>query len=1038
MFKVIRSSAGAGKTHALVKHYLVLCLRTGNASAYRQVLALTFTNKAAGEMRDRAVEYLRKLAARDTSEGRMRDVMDALVQQAGADEAEIGQRADATLRHMLHHFGDVAISTIDAFTRRVGRPFARDLRLDQALRMTTDADWYRDRAVDSLIAEAGIDLEVTRLLVEACDQLLDDEQKWDPAVPLRLLIGELDKERSIEPLKALSQLDAQTATLLRTKLLDGMKAAQESIRTAGRSAVAVLDGVGVPDEAWAQGAKGIPTYLRRIAAFDGTWVKEGKLALKAMEKDQLHSNKADADAKARIAASAHDLRERFAAAHEALATDQRRYFLLRAMRRELPTAFALHELNRHLEQIKHDDGVAFFSDLTRRVAEVVRNEPAPWILERVGERYLHFLLDEFQDTSLLQWQCLLPLIDNALAKGGSAFIVGDAKQAIYRWRNGEAQLLTGFPQLHAGSHSEHDRGYEASLRRHYVEGERLVTNRRSARAIIEFNNSLFDALPAMLPEHLRKAYDQQQQQAQGDAQGLVRIRVLPAELKGADALEAQERFLLEAVQAALADGFKPGDIAVLVRGGTVGKRCVEWLKHAGHAVSSPDGGKLISSDGAQAIIDLLRVIHARDECAAARALQRMHRLQAPAGARQVNPFPVSQKGIVMERIDAWLREHGRPTLRTTITALLERLSFALGLDPALDGQLLALLDEAHGFGLEHGQDIAAFIEHWDRKGGERSADAGASPDAVQVLTIHKAKGLEFPVVIVPATQMRSGKPKGERLWIDARELLPELPLALISDGSPMHEAGVPELVEEEQLRLLDDINLLYVAFTRPKQRLLACARTDKADPVTKQLISWLEPQLQGEWFTSGSASPPWQEQLAPSAEVLRASTHTTPRDLPLRFEAPESWDLSDPDPLRRYGILVHDALSRVAIADDLPTALGAMLREGTIDQAERESLHARLEPLLLSDALAPWFAPGLRVRNEASIITANGHALRPDRIVLDGKAARVLDIKTGAASPSHHDQVRGYMQLLTELGHAPVEGALLYTRDGRVEIVHPR
>jgi ATP-dependent exoDNAse (exonuclease V) beta subunit len=1038
MFKVIRSSAGAGKTHALVKHYLGLCLGTANTTAYREVLALTFTNKAASEMRERAVEYLRKLSALDLEQGHMADVMQALEEATGATHQEIARRSDAVLRHMLHHYGDVAISTIDAFTRRVARPFARDLRLDQSLRMTTDTGWYHDLAVDALIAEAGTNEEVTRLLVQACEQLLEDDARWDPAERLRALIQELDKERSFKPLLALSQLDAHSAMLVGKKLREEMQAEGERIRVAGKAALAFMESAGVPDDAWAGGALGIPGYLRKIAGFDSEWIPEGKSATKAIGKDALHSGKADAGAKSRISSAADGMRSAFAHAQATLNSAQRRYFLLRAIRRELPTAFALHELSRHLEQLKHDDGVAFFSDLTRRVAEVVRDEPAPWILERVGERYLHFLIDEFQDTSLLQWECLLPLIDNALGKGGSAFIVGDAKQAIYRWRNGEAQLLTRFPALHGRDDGPLAAEREEAIRRNYVEGDRLVANRRSSGTIVNFNNALFDALPAILPESLRNAYVGQEQAPFRTEEGLVNVKVLAPEVKGEEAEEAVAQHLVDSVKEALADGFLPGDISVLVRSKTVGARCVEALKAQGYQVSSPDGGKLASSESAQLIIDLLHVLYRRDESAAARALQRMARITAPADAATVNPFPESRKGIALERIERWLREHGSPRLRTTLTALLEALASALGFDPALDGQVLALLDEAHDFGLQHGQDITAFLEHWERKGGERAAVATASRDSIQVMTIHKAKGLEFPVVIVPTTQMRSGGNNKERQWIDASAEINELPYALIETGNPMSELGLPELVEEDGLKLLDELNLLYVAFTRPKQRLYALAKSERADPVTKQLIEWLAPQQSGDRFVSGQRSAPWLRAEGTMPEVLRPSVGNAAQDLPLRFEAPADWDPADPDPLRRYGNLVHDALSRVSVATDLPAALQAMLREDAVEDEEAAVLHERLEPLLQSAALAPWFMPGLTIRNEATIITAEGHALRPDRIVIDGKAARVLDIKTGAPSQSHHDQVCGYMEILVALGFAPVEGALLYTRNGQVETVHPR
>lgn len=1033
MFKVIRSSAGAGKTHALVKQYLEHCLREDNPAAYRQVLALTFTTKAAEEMRERAVGYLRKLSAGALSDGAITDVMEALKQTAKTDEEAIARRADAALRHMLHHYGDVAISTIDAFTRRVARPFARDLRLDQALRMTTDQDWYRDRAVDAVIAEAGTHPEVTQLLVQACEQLLEEERKWDPAERLRALITELDQERSIEPLEALRALDARSATALSAKLSDGIHAERDRIRAAGEAGLRLVQGIGVPEEAWAQGSRGLWSWLRKLARFGDELVALNGHVEKMHASGKWHGSKASADEKARIDAAADRIAGAYAEAARVLEAGQRRYFLLRAIRRELPTAFALHELSRHLEQLKQDDGVAFFSDLTRRVAEMVRDEPAPWIMERVGERFRHFLIDEFQDTSLLQWQCLLPLIDNALASGGSAFIVGDAKQAIYRWRNGEAQLLTSFPKLH-GRASSTDAQREAALVKHFTETKPLAANRRSARTIVEFNNSLFDALPQVLAPHLRKAYEGQRQEAFRSEEGLVRIEVLPEDATGEAARSATSAFLLRCVDEALEDGFRRGDIAVLVRGRTDGHRAAEALKAHGHPVSSPDGAKLASSDSAQLIADLMRVAHARQETAAARALQRMARLQAPPDAAFAAPLLEPRHGAALEQVEHWLRDHGWPALRTTLTALIEALAAALGLDPARDGQLLAFLDEAHAFGLEHGQDIAGFLEHWDRKGGERSAQAMEAPDAIRIMTIHKAKGLEFPVVVMPSVRMAPQRESGKLHWIGLQEELDGLHHALVEARKPLIDLKIPEIDGEAEHAVLDSLNLLYVAFTRPVQRLYALATRHRADAVTKALIEHLGVDAARAW-TIGARRAPWTDEPHAAPGMLPPTPSNRMSGLPLHFEAPERWDPEDPDPLRQRGILVHALLSRLHDASGLPDALRALRRDGTIDDADAARLEAELAPLLRSPALARWFAPGLHARTEATIITADGHALRPDRVVIDGRAARVLDIKTGGRSDSHHDQVRGYLRALRELGYDPVEGALLYIREGAVEPV---
>jgi ATP-dependent exoDNAse (exonuclease V) beta subunit len=1031
MFTVLRSSAGAGKTHALVKHYLEHALRLGQPGAYRHVLALTFTNKAASEMKERVTAYLGKLAVKDLRSSALQDVMEHLKRKTGGSEDQVAQAAEAALHHMLHHWAEVAISTIDAFTRRVVRPFARDLQLDQALRMSTEQSWYRDRAVDALIAQAGQNQEVTHLLTEACRQLLEEEARWDAAHPLRALASELDKESSMKPLDALHGQDSASVSALSDRLRRRNAAFKEEVRAAGRDALRILAEAGLEAEDLAYASKGILSWFRKLADFGPEWLTPGSNALKTVESGKWHGSKADAATIARVGTVSGRLADLFERSRSLCTDGQRDYFIRRAVLRELPAAFALRELQRCLEEQKAADGVVFFSDLTRRVAGVVQEEPVPYIHERIGERYRHFLIDEFQDTSLLQWRCLLPLIDNALSTGGSALLVGDAKQAIYRWRNGEVRLFTHLPGLF-GAEGPTDREREATLKRYHREGEPLVANYRSAGTIVAFNNRLFEDLAGVLPESLRSVYADQAQESKRQEAGYIRITIQETEGEADGPDDPLVEFAERSVKEALADGFAPESIAVLVRSKAVGKRVADHLLALGHAVSSPDGAKLAGDPATEAIVDLLRVLHTGDEAAAARFLQLQAKLSATADTEWTDPFASLDGASPLARVRTWLAAQGNPSVRTTLTALIADLAHALGLPATDDACLLTLRDEAHAFGLEHGQDVGGFLAHWERTGGERSASGGTVLGAIQVMTIHKAKGLQFPVVVVPTARMGSGNSNAERLWVNPAGVVPELASALIRPDKSVKECGLPELEAEAALRLLDDLDLLYVAFTRPEQRLYALVPTRKPDELTARLLEHLQPMQEGAAVTLGERLKPWPKETAEPPEALRAPERPNEPALPLRLEAPADWVPDDPDPLRRFGNLVHDLLGRVEHAEALPQAVAALLREGLVNGSEARTLEAWLGPAIRSDGLRPWFGPGLHVRTEASIITADGHAQRPDRIVSDGGVMRVLDIKTGAPSDRHHDQVRGYMRLLRELGHDRVEGALFYVRDGSV------
>ncbi len=1040
MFTVLHSGAGAGKTHALVKHYLAHCLAAAEPGAYRQVLALTFTNKAAGEMRERVMRYLEALAAADTNNAQLADVMDTLVRRTGTDPATIAQRAAATLTHMLHHWGDVAIGTIDAFTRRVVRPFARDLQLDHELRMTTEEAYYRDRAVEGLIAEAGVSPTVTGLLTEACLQLLHEERGWDPEKPLQELGGQLSRENAIGPMQELGALDALQVQELARTLRTQEHAFRQQVNALGHEALRMIEDAGLTVQDMAHGAGGIHGSFRKLAAFTEDWDPPGRNAQKTLETGKWHSGKADREAIAALERISGPLTELFHQALELRESGYRAFVIRRAVGRELLTAYTLHALDQHLEAIKRADGVTFFSDLTRKVAQVVRHEPVPFIHERMGERYRHFLIDEFQDTSLLQWNALLPLIDNALGSGGSALLVGDAKQAIYRWRNGEVRLFQGLPRIFRRDPTDAAEAQrEGTLVRTYGETPPLNRNYRSTATIIRFNNALFGTLCDTLPEHLRGIYDSHAQQVEREVEGLVRLERLPSDVKGAEREIAMLDHVQRQLDAALQDGFAPGDVAVLVRSGNLGRTVARHLVANGHAVVSPDGLRLSGDPVIELLLDLLRFLYTGDPASAARVLQGQARIFAAHGVETVEPF-AGEEGLVdpAERLHRWLDAHGKPRLRTTLTDLIARLARAHGIQPAADAQVLTLLDEAHAFTTQHGQDIGGFIAYYERSGEKRSLDPPAHGRAVQVMTVHKSKGLEFPVVLVPDAQMAGRGNHAERLWIRPGDAVPGLPVALVREDKKLREQEVPELLEEDAMRQLDALNLLYVAFTRAGQRLHALVHEGSHDTVSKALLAYLGSHGTEGLLELGQRLPPWKVQDHPHTDdLVDVNSNDGMPALAIRFEAPESWDPTDPDPYRRFGNAVHGLLAQVATAADVYEAVHDAVSRGELEEGSAGVLAEKLHALLGSPALAPWYGAGLRVRSEATLITAEGRSLRPDRVVQDGEALRVLDFKTGRPSPMHHEQVRSYMHHLGELGHPHVEGALLYLPEGELMFVAP-
>lgn len=1036
MFKVLHSSAGAGKTHALVKHYLGHCLGKSDHGAYRHVLALTFTNKAAAEMKERVIGYLEGLAKGGPYQGPLADVAEHLQQLAGIEHIELAQRAAVVLGHMLHHWGDVAISTIDAFTRRVVKPFARDLRMDQELRMTTEQEFYREEAVNAVIDRAGSDARTTELLTLTCLQLLHEERSWEPTKPLLDLSRELLNERSITPLLRLRGRSTDDLSRLMEQLNVETARFRNQVRALGKEAAKLFTDQGLhPADIAYSGA--ILKYFGKLSGFSDHWDAPGAHTLSPIEKGKWHSGKASAATIDALATIADRVTMLFHEAERLRQDGFPQYVIQRAVARELLPTFALHEIDGALEELKRADGVAFFSDLTRRVSEVVKDEPVPFIYERLGERYRHFLIDEFQDTSLLQWNALLPLIDHALSTDGSVLLVGDAKQAIYRWRNGEVRLFVELPKLFGLDHSDAALVQrEETLRRTFQRGEPLVHNRRSAQRIIAFNNALFDALPEVLAPSLRKVYNEQRQESWRGEQGVVRITKDEAGLRGKELGDAIAAHALNSLRSAVAAGFAAGDVAVLVRSKRVGRAVAEHLLAHGFAVVSPDGLQLAADPAVQLVVECLRSLLNGDDTSAVRVLQWLaivQRANGTTGPVHLDLLQGEGSGHgPAHAVKNRLASLHTPQLRTTLAALVEDIARGAGLKPAEDSALLTLLDEIHAWSAQHAQDIGGFIEHWERTGGDRSNAAPEGSDAVQVMTVHKSKGLQFPVVIIPDARMASTKQHGELFWVSPGKAISDLDPALVRESKALKDIELPELLEEQTMRDLDALNLVYVAFTRAEQQLHVFVPQGN-DAISKALTSFVTSNPSLAWTDEAPAPAPRKQNSTQVNELVDVSTPTVGVPWSIRTGSEEE-EASRVE--RQYGTTVHEILASIRTADELADALKATVARGDLKTDEANALGERLRPLLRSAPLDKWFSATADVRAEAVIITADGHALRPDRIVRNETGIHVLEIKTGRAADSHEKQLRGYLDQLRSMGRTDVHGLIWYLASSELKPVN--
>lgn len=1027
-FTVLHSSAGAGKTHALVTEYLLKVLSYPDPRGFKRVLALTFTNKAAREMSDRVIEYLRELA-HSTPDSKLpadiSSVVDRLCTELSCSRSDLHTACGKVLRHFLHDRSGVAITTLDAFTKKVTQPFSRELRISYKHEMTTESDHYNNLAVEQLLD--GADENAWEVLIRTCEQKADDEKAWSVKTPLSEVIKLLENEETSERLTYYNTKTTEEILDIRDRLSARTQNYCSQLQDAAKEALEAIDRTGIPHSDFPH-KTALPKMLKELIDYSGGTLPSHSNALRPLSTGELLAKSYKGDHRSSAEALYPQILPQLKRISELIDRFDQEELIPRAIRNELLLVASLSFLDQSLKEVKEEDGVLYFSDLTHKISQIVQDEPTPFIYERTGERYEHILIDEFQDTSVLQWHNLIPLIENALANGGSAFLVGDAKQAIYRWRNGEVRQFVELPAIRGKEKISLGEQRERALRRHFVERPQLQDNYRSDRAVIEFNNDFFSKSSRVLSNTLQEVYKDHAQNTIKSRHGYVDICAIQgANGEKIDDLRTKSMVEVLAVIDRCVDlGYKHADMVLLVRTATLGRFVADFLTEHGVQVSSPDSFLLGSNPVVQLIIELMRYSDRRNDPSAAR----IHALIQSTGKRndlitQLDPeFPDVR----------WLSDHllvaaKLPKEEVTLYELISSLMTSIGHNWSDDLMMLTLLELAHDHGKMGMGGVHSFLDQYEREYYKRGVQLSVNENAVRIMTVHKSKGLGIPIVIIPFAEMSSGGKNQDPLWINAEHY--GLKHAMVKHSKALVNAGVQKAMEESDLQLLDQINLFYVACTRAKNRLHVFVQKPGsnrgAGPVSKELLAFMDENGSDTTHVRGEENEPAPDssQLSTNEVTLSKQPSGGNTTLVYRKEAPVGWKASDPDPYRTHGEVVHALFERIGTINDLETAL-TWANSGEPLPAE---LPARIRSLFDMAEVRSLYDPENKWLNEPALILKSGRTVRPDRIVFRDGSVDVLDIKTGDRSSSHVTQVQGYIDAIRDLGQKEVNGHILYLKE---------
>ncbi|KIA98205.1 ATP-dependent helicase [Flavobacterium sp. KMS] len=1037
-FSIYDASAGSGKTYTLVKEYLKIILSAPKNDAYRNILAITFTNKAVHEMKSRIVGSLSEFAKEEPS-AKAIDLMEDLARDTGLSIIELKTKSQNIIKHIIHNYAAFDISTIDKFTHKVIRAFAHDLNLPMTFEVTLDTENLLIEAVDAIIAQAGQDETLTKLLIDFTMEKTDDDKSWDVSREIletgRLILNENNRNE----ITHFHDKSIGEFVEIKNKLKDLCKNLEEENAVFATEALLLIEKNGIDLKSFSRGT--FPNHLESIR--DGKFNPKNKTF---HEFDDIAINKTAKDK----AVIENIIPELLQILDKIYKNFEKRDFYKAFLKNITPLSL-LNTVSNELEKIQNEQNVLSISEFNAIIHREIQNQPAPFIYERLGEKYRHFFIDEFQDTSEMQWQNLIPLIDNALSGQddygvkGTLMIVGDPKQSIYRWRGGKAEQ---FIELSKDLNPFNNPDKKIT---------HLDTNYRSYSEVIEFNNGFFKLISSEFENaDYKDLYENHSyQKTNAKKGGYVNISFLPVidkneQIDDDAALEKTDLYVLatlNTIQKVLREGFEYKDIVILTRKRDQGIAVANYLTEQNIPLLSSETLMIQNATEVRLIIHLLKYLNNNADLEAKanflHFLTKNIEIKRPVhdfiaeGMAERNEIAFEKW---LEKFDILLsfeniRKKSLYEAVETIVSEFVRLEYN-------NAYVQYFLDIVLERDIRNQAGISDFLSYWDKNAGKFSIPSPEGNNAVRIMTIHKSKGLEFPVVIMPfAEEDYSRKPK-DKLWLNAEESDFGLPKVLIDNSSAVAGFGEDAAVvfnSKKQEELLDNVNVLYVALTRAEEQLYVISQEIKprkdgefpgnmASFFIKYLINlgvYDESKLEYEFgnsvkLSSGDKHSSFTKTIPLVSEVLN------PKNIKIAQREALMWGTHQQEAIS-YGNVIHEILAFVKYKSDVDLAIVKALEDGLIVFEQKEIVLKTIKEIVNHSEISICFEEGNRVLNEETIIQKAGKTLKPDRVVITPKGeAYLLDYKTGLSNPKYIQQLQEYQDAIENMGFKVLKKALVY------------
>ncbi|MBE9488533.1 MAG: UvrD-helicase domain-containing protein [Bacteroidetes bacterium] len=1032
---IIKASAGSGKTYTLAYNYVKMLIM--NPYSYRNILAVTFTNKATAEMKQRILDELDVLANNKSN-----SYLSKLQAELSLSDRVILKHAKEAQELILHDYSRFSVITIDKFFVKILKSFERELGLESDSTINLDAEYFVSLSVDRLLEQMNNDEKLKQWIVAMVeDEEGTDIRKTMLGVAKHILDVEyepMSDASDAESLKLIYKSITEKEEIIKNNLIGKAKLFFEEAQKGGFEKKDFLSGI----------------YNYVISFVDGNFKKPSANCHKAIDKDKIGSSKSTVDDNPIFLESFSEMidiwqeNSRFLNAYKLLNVNFRSFVMLA-------------DVYSYFLEVCKENNVMLLAHSIRLISKLINDNDAPFIYEKMGSRYDYFMIDEFQDTSSQQWRNFVPLLNNALSQGeeneDSVSLVGDVKQSIYYWRGGDWRIFEG--------------GISENIDPEYITEHNLDTNYRSQRNVVEFNNMFFeksneiflstiegDFVEKGVPEEyystiidaFRRSYgDVSQKVPQGkDDSGYV--EVAKCDFKEEENLGR----MVQTIEDLQDRGYSPTDIAILVRTNREAESVVSYIMQYKNSqpLDSPYSYDIISEKG----LLLVNAPVLRFVISVMNMVVMPNELDRAIYNNYLNKELKNREPLE----DVWLWDKIRQLPILEIYELLLQ-HYNLSDKDENIAYLQAFHSTIISFTAQYTPTLTNFLEWWERYGIKQTVVLPDEQQAIRVETIHKSKGLQYGVVIIPFCNWVTYRSNNSKMWVNTDEKpLNELGKIIIKEVSLLGESSYDQQYQQKVLMTkMESFNMLYVAYTRAKNEMYIFVENGDNKNVVANMSVLLKYTM-SKIIQEGDKYPKLidndtvlsygkkliqdkkEKKLEPLNEYHSLDYHSkiALRLSDERYIVPEIESVGlNP---RDYGVLMHKVFEELGSIEELPGRINQMTLDGELTNSEHKELLEALDRVMQDELIASWFDKRWQVRNESAIlvptegVVKSFSVFKPDRVMMDGDEAIVVDYKFGLNdSPKYLKQVNNYVNLLRDMGFKNVKGYLWFVQKGRIDIV---